>query len=130
MATPTNQQRANRWVKYLGVGCVLWAAVVLAAGLSWPVASVILAGGLFQILFTPEKIDDERVRHLKWQAIRWGYALGFVVVTLHNLVSQRPLSLMRPAALTAFDGFIIATAIALGLFHFWRWQDGQEEKAG
>lgn len=129
MATLTNQQRANRWVKYMGVGFIFWAAVVLAGGLGWPVASGILAAGLFQILFTPERIDDERVRHLKWQAIRWGYALGFIVVALHNFVSQRPINLVRPATLTAFEGFIIATTVALGLFHYWRWQDGRAASA-
>jgi len=123
-------QRANRWVKYMGAGFVLWAGVVLAAGMSWSVGSMILATGLFQLLIAPERIDDERVKQLKLQAIFWGYGIGYALVALHNFASQRPLNLLPPAVLTAFDGFIIATTLALGLFHFWRWQDGRVERSG
>lgn len=120
-------QRANRWVKYMGTGFVVWAGIVMAAGMSWSLGSTFLATGLFQLLIAPEKIDDERVKQLKLQAIFWGYGIGYALVALHNFASQRPLSLIPPTVLTAFDGFIIATTFALGLFHYWRWQDGRAE---
>jgi hypothetical protein len=125
METPTNHQRANRWVKYMGVGFIVWAALVLAAGMPWSVVSKILASGLFMFLFAPERIDDERVRQLKLQAIMWGYAVGVVLISLHDFLGNTPISLIPRTALAAFDGFIIANAISLALFHFWRWRDGR-----
>lgn len=130
MKTPDENRRANRWVKYMGIGFVLWAALILVAGLSWSVASMILATGLFQLLVMPEKINDERVKQLKLQAIFWGYGIGYALVALHKFAGQPPLNLVSPRGLTAFDGFIISTTIALGLFHYWRWQDGRQSRTG
>ncbi len=109
----------------MGVGFIVWAALVLAAGMPWSVVSKILASGLFMFLFAPERIDDERVRQLKLQAIMWGYAVGVVLISLHDFLGNTPISLIPRTALAAFDGFIIANAISLALFHFWRWRDGR-----
>lgn len=128
METSINQQRANRWVKYMGGGFVVWATVVLGAGMTWSLGSKIFAAGLFMLLFAPERIDDERVRQLKLQAIRWGYAAGLLLIMLVDFLGQRPVQLIRSPGLTAFDGFVVATAISLALFHFWRWQDGREDE--
>jgi hypothetical protein len=125
METPTNQQRANRWVKYMGGGFVFWAAVVLAAGMSWSLVSKILATGLFMLLFAPQRIDDERVRQLKLRAIMWGYGAAVMLVSLHDFLGNTPLSLLPQATFTAFDGFILANAISLALFHYWHWRDGR-----
>ncbi len=131
METPTNQQRANRWVKYMGGFFVFWSLAGLAAGIfTWPVGSGMLAAGLFQLLFAPEKIDDERVKQLKLQAIMWGYGTGFALVVLYDFVGKYPANPVRLRALTAFDGFIIATAVSLVLFYYSRWQDGRVEKSG
>lgn len=109
---------------------VFWSLAGLAAGIfTWPVGSGMLAAGLFQLLFAPEKIDDERVKQLKLQAIMWGYGNGFVLVGLHDFIGKYPASLVRLRALTAFDGFILATTISLVLFHYWRWQDGRAAKS-
>ncbi len=130
METPTNQQRANRWVKYMGGFFVLWALAGLAVGVfPWPIASCTLAAGLFQLLFAPERIDDERVKHLKLRAIMCGYGAGFTLLVLHDFIGKFLVKETRLPALTAFEGFVIATAIALGLFHYWRWQDGRVEKS-
>jgi hypothetical protein len=125
MATPTNQQRSNRWLKYMGGGFVFWAAVVLAAGMSWSLVSKILAAGLFMLLFAPQRIDDERVRQLKLRAVMWGYGAAVALVSLHDFLGNTPLSLLPQVTLTAFDGFILANAISLALFHYWHWQDGR-----
>lgn len=128
MKTVANQARANRWVKYMGGFFFLWALGGLAAGIfTRPVGSAMLAAGLFQLLFAPEAIDDERVKLLKLQAIRWGYGAGFSLIVLHDFLGKYMKSSMQVTELSAFDGFIMSTAISLILFHYWRWQDGRVE---
>jgi hypothetical protein len=126
METPTNQQRANRWVKYMGGFFVFWSLAGLAAGIfTWPVGSGMLAAGLFQLLFAPERIDDERVKQLKLQSIMWGYGAGFALIVLHDFAAKYLVKTTQLSTLTAFEGFIIATVFALTLFHYWCWQDGR-----
>jgi hypothetical protein len=130
-ASPTrgsqdNHQRANRMVKYLGIGLLVWPVFGVALGIfGWSISSPMIAAGLFLLLFAPERINDERVKQLKLRAIMCGYAGGFVAISLHNFVDSFATPEIGFNHLSAYDSFAFATAIALVLFYYWRWLDGR-----
>lgn len=126
METSTNQERANRWVRYLGVFILLWAGLGWLMRLfPWQVVSSMIAAALFMLWLVPERVDDERVQQLKLKAITWGYIGGFLLVVISENVGRTMLRLENLPPLSAFDVLIILTALALGLFRYWRWQDGR-----
>lgn len=107
------------------------AAGVFFAPATWPGASVMIAVCLLTTFLSPEKIEDERVEHLKLKAIRLALIFSATVVFLQAW-AVKALSRDHTALhyLSAFDLLIIAMLIALGLYHYWRWQDGRTGGAG
>jgi hypothetical protein len=82
--------------------------------------------GLMMIFFAKERIDDERVQQLKLRAMFTAMSSGFVVALaahhyLHVFI-QGDLTAMPPV-MTAWGFLAGILLIALGLFHYWRWQD-------
>jgi hypothetical protein len=128
MEDSNNQQSVNRWLKYGGIFFVCLSAGGLGFGIfSWHSGSCFLAVGLFQLLFAPEHVGDERVAQLKLRAITVGYLTGLSSLVLYEFVATfRPRASALPP-LKAFDGFIVATGLALALFYYWRWQDGRPQ---
>lgn len=84
-----------------------------------------IAAALFMLWLVPERVDDERVKQLKLKAITWGYIGGFLLVVLSENVGRTMFRLKALPVFSAFDVLIVLTALALGLFHYWRWQDGR-----
>ena len=82
-----------------------------------------IAGALFMWLFVPEHVNDERVKQLKLKAITWGYIGGFLAVVIYENIGRVILRLKPLPVFSAFDVLIMLTAVALGLFRWWRWQD-------
>lgn len=111
---------------YLTLAAVTAAGVWFIPNATWAGAAVMIAVCLMTAFFSPEKVEDERVEHLKLKALRIALVVsGFVVFGQAWLAK----GLGRGVAiyyLSAFDLLIIAMLIALGLFHWWRWQDGRE----
>jgi hypothetical protein len=125
MKTLTDRQKANRVVKLTGLFFVLLAGLnYFQLGFSWAIASGTMTAGLFMLLFTPERIDDERVREWKFKAIAWGFAGGLLGVVLYDMMVMSLQITVWPV-LSAYDSLLIVTALALGLFHFLRWRDGR-----
>jgi len=85
-----------------------------------------IAAALFMLWLVPERVDDERVKQLKLKAITWGYIGGFLLVVFCENIGRTMLRLKNIPAFSAFDVLIILTALAFGLFRYWRWQDGRE----
>lgn len=82
--------------------------------------------GLMMIFFAKERIEDERVQQLKMKAMFTAMGSGIVVtlVAHHYLhVFVRGDLGSMPPAMTAWEFLAGVLLIALGLFHFWRWQD-------
>jgi hypothetical protein len=130
METPTNQERANRWVRYFGVFILLWAWLGLTIRLfPWSLASSMITGALFMLLFVPERVDDERVKQLKLKAITWGYVGGLILVVVYENIGRFVFRIKALPVFSAFDVLIILTALALCLFRWWRWQDGRAARA-
>jgi hypothetical protein len=96
---------------------------------SWLATSASLALALAILLFSRERIQDERVEQLKLKAISYGLFSGlFVAAFLHT--GQRVMKRSTvPLPLSVFDTVIIMLVVALALFHFWRWRDGRAAQA-
>ncbi len=126
MTTRAAHPKANRLVRILG-GFLLTLAganLLLLPRFGWSEASIMVVGGLFMLLFTPEATNDERVQSLKLKAISWGYAAG-ALGTLVYEVMRRSISYGGWPELTPYDSLIAVTALALCLFRYWRWMDGR-----
>ena len=111
----------------------LTLAVAAAAGYfyvphaNWPACSLLVAACLLVAFLGKEKIEDERVEHLKLKAIKAAFAGAFVLVFLYTwLIATIRQEGWRSHFLSAYDLIILVMLIALGLFHYWRWQDGKE----
>lgn len=92
----------------------------------WVHAAAVIAVGLAMCFFSRERVNDERIEHLKLKALRASLvgALNLtLVVNMWVLNPAEPDLVSR--SLSAFDFLVIAMAGALGLFYYWRWQDGQ-----
>lgn len=92
---------------------------------NWPACSLVIAACLLVTFLGREKIEDERVEHLKLKAIKAAFAASFILVFLYTwLIATIRQEGWRNQFLSAFDLIILVMLIALGLFHYWRWQDG------
>lgn len=127
MKTLTDRQKANRLVKFTGVGFVLLAGLnYFLLGFGWAIAAGTMTAGLFMLFFTPERIEDERVRQLKFKAIAWGFAGGLLGVVFYEL-AKILLRASELPVLSAYDSLLLVTALALGLFHCLCWWDRRAE---
>ena len=85
---------------------------------------------LAMLLFSRERVHDERVEHLKLKAISYGLVASLLTASLCNTGSKM-LKISYPRlTLSAFEVLILILVIALSLFHYWRWQDGREKALG
>lgn len=126
MKTLTNRQRANRVVKFTGLFFILLGGLnhMMIPKFSWDMTAVLIAVGLFMLLFAPERIDDERVKQSKLQAVTWACASGLLGVQLYTLMVTSLPGKDLPV-LSAYDGFIILFALAIAIYHGLRWRDGR-----
>jgi hypothetical protein len=88
---------------------------------SWRGFSTVLAFCLAGLFFLPEKIDDERVHALKLKAVSFAFGGGFLLL----LWVERFAVNFFKHTLSAYDFSAFVMGIALGLFRYWRWQDGR-----
>jgi hypothetical protein len=85
--------------------------------------------GLMLIFFARERIEDERVLQLKMKAMFYAMIAGIGVIPVANhylFVVLRGTLISRPPKLAVMEFLSGIVLIALGLFHYWRWQDGRE----
>jgi len=93
--------------------------------------SLFISQGLLLIFFSKERVDDERVQHLKMKALYTtiGAAFGLtfaayaLVATLLNESAPKPGELHH--IITAWDFLAGVLAVSLCLFHVFRWKDGR-----
>lgn len=116
---------------YLTLAATTGAGVFFVPNATWPGASVMVAVCLLAAFLSRERIEDERVELLKLKAIRVALVFSALVVFLQAW-AVKILNRHRAALhyLSAFDLLIIAMLIALGLYHYWRWQDGRTDRTG
>lgn len=77
--------------------------------------------------FFRERFHDERVDHLRLNAIGYRLATGLFTASLFNLGWKILMITSLRLTLSAFEVLILILVIALSLFHYWRWQDGREK---
>jgi L-asparagine transporter-like permease len=112
---------------YLTMAVTTTAGSLYSDDFRWSGASVLIATCLMVAFFSREREQDERVEQLKLKAIRLALP-GAACAVFGHAVLVRMLINDGTARrlLSAFDLLIIAMLIALGLYHYWRWQDGRE----
>jgi FtsH-binding integral membrane protein len=102
----------------------------------WPLFQVTLCFGLMMQFFAKERINDERVEQLKMKALfmAMSVGLGFSMIAQYYLYLIFPALRWNPEKayqpLSVYEFLSAVFLIALGLFHYWRWQDGRVEKSG
>src|SRR5882757_3451578 len=101
---------------------------LLAAGERWASSSGIIAMALAVMLFSRERVHDERVEQLKLKAISYGLVTGLFTASLLNTSRELLKISFLHLPLSAFEVLILILVIALMLFHYWRWQDGRMDK--
>lgn len=115
---------------YLTLAVTTAAGSLYNADFRWSGASVLIATCLMVAFFSREKEQDERVEQLKLKAVRLALPLSAFAVFGHALLLKLTSGGRTGLRyLSAFDLLIIAMVIALGLYHYWRWQDGRAAKA-
>lgn len=119
-------EKQNLKSLYLTLAASSAAGTFLIPKATWAGTSVLTAVCLMTTFFSQEKNHDERVDHLKLKAVRFALIASGFIAFGHAWASKG----FGPAGhavryLSAFDILIVAMVIALGLFHYWRWQDGR-----
>jgi drug/metabolite transporter (DMT)-like permease len=118
---------SNLKTLYLTLAAVTAASSIYLSDFRWSGAAVLIATCLMAAFFSREMIEDERVQHLKLKSLRVALILAAFAVFGHALLLK--LSSGNRTGLrylSAFDLIIITMLLALGLYHYWRWQDGRE----
>lgn len=101
--------------------------------------SMMIVGALLMIFCAREKVNDERVEHLKLKAAKTGLLIGSLAVMLTQVAatvskwgaSQPSGSVLPPVKmpLSAFDALGLVMLITVGCYYYWRWRDGRAEPA-
>jgi hypothetical protein len=101
---------------------------------------MMIMGALLMIFCAREKVNDERVEHLKLKAAKAGLLFGTLFAMLLQVGvlmtksaqprSQRGSLFTANVPLSAFDVLIVIMLITLGCYYYWRWQDGRESRTG
>ncbi len=84
--------------------------------------------GLIYMFFSKEQTEDERVQLLKLKAICVAFFNGWAVTGIVRFIVYLQDRSVPPRTMSAYDAMFVTLVIALGLFHYWRWQDGREDK--
>jgi hypothetical protein len=91
--------------------------------------SVSASIGLMMIFFAKERLNDERVQQLKMKAMFTAMGSGLAVtlpVQHYAFVLLRGTLDAVPPTLSAWEFLAGVLLIALGLYHYWHWQDGRD----
>lgn len=108
---------------FLALAALTAVGYFLIPGARWPVCSLLIAASLLAAFFTRERDEDERVEHLKLRALRTGFISSFLALFGHAWLVG--INAWIPATISAFDIISLTLLVALGLYHFWRWQDAR-----
>jgi len=119
-------------MKIIGILCILWGFYSFFSKywryqlLDINLIAGLCCWGLIFIFFSKEKTDDERIHHLKFQALTWAVPVGFFITHLINyffLSSQEPDSGKLIQSLSAYESLGIILLLALALFYYLKQRD-------
>jgi hypothetical protein len=127
MPTAHNVFAYSYRLKGVGILCILWGLYAFWSKY-WHYQLLdlnLLAGlgcwGLVFLFFSKEKIDDERIHHLKFQALTWALPMGLLITHLINYFVLRlpePNSGQLVQSLSAYQALVIILLLAFGAFYF------------
>ena len=83
--------------------------------------------GMIALFFSKEPVEDERVRLLKLKAICVAFFHAWALTGIVRFAVYLQDRSVTPRTMSAYDSMFVTLVIALGLFHYWRWQDGREK---
>jgi len=119
-------------MKIVGILLILWG-LYLFASKYWQFHLVdlnLLTGlfcwGLVFIFFSKEKIDDERIHQVKFQALTWAVPVGLFITHLINyflLSKPEPDSEKLIESIPAYHSLAIILLLALGSFHYLKYKN-------
>jgi hypothetical protein len=114
-------------LKVVGLGCLVWGLYsFLITYWQYQIADFnLLTGlacwGLVFIFFSKEKIDDERIHQLKFQALTWSLPVGLFITHLINylfLSQPEPNAGQLFQSISAYQALALILLLAFSLFHF------------
>lgn len=122
--------------KRLGVAVVLIVAPLLhfvIPGAFWGRTSAAFAGGLMMVFFSREAVHDERIDRLKLRAVSAAFSVSFTLTLILNWLLNRDFDVSRDftggaaawRSISAFDLIAVTMIVALALFRYWDYADGQ-----
>lgn len=97
----------------------IWDVQLLVALVCW---------GLCFIFFSKERIDDERIHHLKFRALAWGLPLGLFLTHLINyffLSPEEPDSGKYVRSISAYTSIAMILTIATGAFYYLKFKENR-----
>jgi hypothetical protein len=86
----------------------------------------LMCWGLVFIFFSKEKVDDERIHHLKFRALTWALPVGLFITHLINYFffsQQEPDSGKYIQSISAYPSLVIVLILALGVFYYLKYRD-------
>jgi hypothetical protein len=119
-------------LKFLGMLLILWGSYLFASKywqhhlLDLNLLSSLSCWGLIFIFFSKEKIDDERVHQIKFQALTWAVPSGLAITQLVNyfiLDKARYNSGKILESISAYQSLVVILLLAFGLFHFLKYKN-------
>lgn len=90
-------------------------------------AGVLIALTLAMSLFSREKVPDEREQQLRLKAISYGVVFSLLALSVTHFAGKVFQRIASVPAVSGFEALILVLLISLGLFRYWRWQDGREK---
>jgi hypothetical protein len=116
-------------MKLVGILLILWGIFSFASKyrqfhvVDYNLLSGLICWGLIFIFFSKEKIDDERIHQVKFQALTWAVPIGLSITHLINyfLLSADAGKLMD--SISAYHSLVMILMLALGLFHYLKYKN-------
>ncbi len=87
--------------------------------------AALVCWGMVFIFFSKEKIDDERIHQMKFQALTWAVPTGLFITHLINyffIDQDEPNSGKLIDSISAYESLAVILLLAFGLFHYLRYK--------
>ncbi len=121
-------------LKIIGLLLLIWAVISFLIRHSkyaiWDFELLcgLICWGLCFIFFAREKVDDERIHHLKFRALAWAVPLGLFLTHLVNyfyLNQGEPDSGKYTRSISAYSSIAMILTIAVGTFYFLKFKENR-----
>lgn len=121
-------------LKIVGILLLIWAVISFFlkhtkhAIWDFELLAALVCWGLCFIFFSKEKIDDERIHHLKFRSLAWGLPLGLFITHLINyffLSPEEPDSGKYVQSISAYSSIAMVLMIATGAYYYLKFKENR-----